>query len=338
VTEELIRKIYVASYSDNLSEQIELCLRETGILDRITGETRIAIKQNFTYPYYKPGVTTSPEVIRETVRILHRFTPHIAIVETDGGYHAWQATEAFKGHRMYDLEGEFGVEIVNLCDEDRQMIAFRSRGREYRLPLPVRLLHETDLLITMPVPKVHAMTGLTLAYKNQWGCIPDIMRLRRHYIFHDAIVAINRALKPVVLSDGTYFLDDNGPMEGTSVRMNLVIGATDAGTFDRYMSEMMGWSYKKIKHLRSAVKAGDMPAELNKISFNIPPTEAMKHVFRLRRGLRNFVALVAFKSRLLTWLGYESWFGRVILHAILYAIVGQPSERTTERSVLEKPD
>jgi hypothetical protein len=133
--------------------------------------------------YYKPGVTTSPQVIRAAVKILREFTPHIAIVETDGGYGAWQASEAFAGHGMNSLSEEFGVEIVNLNEEPRQLILFRSGRQNRQLPLPTRLLHETDVFITMPVPKIHCMTGLTLAYKNQWGCIPNIMRLRVHYIF-----------------------------------------------------------------------------------------------------------------------------------------------------------
>jgi uncharacterized protein (DUF362 family) len=199
-------------------------------------------------------VTTSPVVVREPVRILRAITSHIAIVETDGGYGAWKVADAFKGHGIDQLEREFGVKAVNLCDEPREMIHFRSRRQDCELPLPTRLLHHTDVFITMPVPKIHCMTGLTLAYKNQWGCIPDIMRLRRHYIFNDAIVAINQALKPEVLGDGTYFLDDNGPMAGTPVPMGLIIAANNAGAFDRYVSELMD-----IRGTRYVTCAGPSP-------------------------------------------------------------------------------
>jgi len=185
-------------------------------------------------------------------------------------------------------------------------------------------LHETDLFITMPVPKIHCMTGLTLSYKNQWGCIPDIMRLRRHFIFDDAIIAINRALKPAVLADGTYFLDRNGPMDGDPVLMDLIIAATDVGAFDRYVAEMMGFSWRSIRHLRRAVELGDMPSDLKDIEYNVPAAEARTHIYRLQRTFRNYIALIGFRSQFMTWLGYESWFGKAILHGILYAIVGKP--------------
>lgn len=321
---DLKRRVFVKKIEHSLQEAIRESMNGAGLLRHLTTSCRIVLKPNFTYPYYKPGVTTSPQVIRETVKILREYTSHIAIVETDGGYGAWLAKEAFNGHGMYALSKEFSLEIVNLCDESSELITFRSGRRDHKLPLPSRLIHDTDLFISMPVPKIHCMTGLSLSYKNQWGCIPDIMRLRRHYIFDEAIVAINRALKPVVLADGTYFLDRNGPMEGDPIRMDLIIGATDAGAFDHYMATLMGFPWGRVRHLRRAVELGDMPSDLKDIEYNVPPEEARAHTFRLQRTLRNYIALIGFNSRFVTWLGYESWFGKVVLHGILYAIAGKP--------------
>lgn len=323
-TKDRKRTVALVRQRGDLAADVREALQRSGILDRITPATRVALKPNFTYPYYKQGVTTSPSVIRETVRVLRERTDRIAVVETDGGYGAWAAIDAFRGHQIFELQKEFGIEVVNLCDEDAELIEFRSRGRRYRLPLPSRLLHGTDVLISMPVPKIHCMTGLTLSYKNQWGCVPDTMRLRRHYIFNDAIIAINKALRPAVLADGTYFLDKNGPMEGEPVSMGLLIGASDAGAFDRYVSELMDFSWKRVPHLRRAVAVGDMPRDLEKVETNIAPAAARTRTFTLQRTPRNWIALAAFRSRWITWFGYESWFGRVVLHAILYFIVGKP--------------
>jgi uncharacterized protein (DUF362 family) len=320
-------KVFLAQSSKGLANAICTALECTGILSRVKPDSRIALKPNLTYPYHKPGITTSPDFIRETVKLLRQTTRHLAIVETDGGYGAWAASEAFRGHGLDEVSNEFGVELVNLCTEASEPISFRSHLAFQTLPLPTRLLRETDLLISIPVPKVHAMTRLTLSYKNQWGCIPDIMRLRRHYLFNDAIIAINRTLKPVVLGDGTYFLDRNGPLEGDPVRMNLVIAATSTGAFDRYVSEVMGISWRTVPHLRRAAACGDMPASLSEIEWNISPEDVRSHQFSLDRGLRNWIALAGFKSRFLTWLGYESWFGRVPVHSILYGIVGKPVKR-----------
>lgn len=318
------RRVVLHPTAAGLDDAVHEVLRGIGALERLRGSARVALKPNFTYPFYKRGVTTSPAVIRAAVKVLRDYTPHIAIVETDGGYGAWRATEAFDGHDVWDMQRQYGVEVVNLNDEPRELITFRSRLRLRALPLPTRLLTGTDLFITMPVPKIHCMTGLSLAYKNQWGCIPDIMRLRRHYLFDEAIVAINQALRPMVLADGTYFLDDNGPMEGTPVPMDVIIGADSAGSFDRYVSELMDVPWQRVGHLRQAVRVGDMPASLDSVTCNVAPASARRHSFTLNRTLRNYIALTGFRSRLITWFGYESWFGRSVLHAMLYAIAGKP--------------
>jgi uncharacterized protein (DUF362 family) len=324
------RRVVVASSRSGLAPAIHGAATESGLLGRIRPDTRVALKPNFTYPRHKPGVTTSPEMIRETVRLLRQATSHVAIVESDGGYGSWSAQEAFHGHELHPLCEEFGVELVNLCDEPREIVRFESMGRETGLPLPTRLLHETDLFVTLPVPKIHSLTGVTLGYKNQWGCIPDTMRLRSHYVFNDGIVAINRSLRPMVLADGAYFLDRSGPLDGVPVRMDLIVGASDVGAFDRYVSDLMGFPWRRVAHLRHAARLGDMPARLEDISFNAEPAEWRTHTFRLRRTPRNWVALAGFNSRSLTWLGYESWFGRVVLHELFYAVIGRPAITRTE--------
>ena len=319
----LLRKVHCEKIGGDLRASIRAALDGAGILARIAPGARVALKPNFTYPFYKKGVTTSTEVIRETVRVLKDFTNSIAIVETDGGYGVWKAAEAFEGHGMYGIQKEFGVEIVNLCEEPSRPISFRARGSDFQLPLPIRLLDNTDLFITLPVPKIHNMTGLTLSLKNQWGCIPDTMRLRRHYIFDSAIVAIDKALRPAVLSDGAFFLDRSGPLEGEAVPMNLILAASDCGAFDRYVSELMGWDWRNAAHLRQAARDGVLPETLDGIQCNVPPSRFKQRDFKLQRSLRAWIALTGFKSRFITWLGYESWFGRGPLHWILYAIAGK---------------
>ena len=318
------RRVSIHKTEGNLEAVVRTALNEAGILDRIVSTTRVALKPNLTYPYYKPGVTTSPEVIRATIKAISHYSRHITIVETDGGYGAWSAKEAFEGHDLFRMAEDLGVRVVNLCDGEKEHISFKSGWRQRSLPLPKLLLRESDLFITMPVPKVHAMTVVSLAYKNQWGCIPDIMRLRRHSIFNEAIVAINKALKPAVLADGTFFLDQHGPLDGTPMRMDYIIAASDAGTFDRYVSELMGVDWRRVPHLRRAAALGELPQRLDEISYNLSPAEARTHTFGLKRSLRDWIAFVGFSSRFMTWFGYESWFGRVVLHAVLYAIAGRP--------------
>src|SRR5262245_52566771 len=111
------RRTAAHSSREGLAAAIRAALRDSGILDSVTSGSRIALKPNLTWPVHKPGVTTSPEMIRETVRILREFTRHIALVESDGGYGAWSAEASFRGHDLTALRDEFDVELVNLSRE-----------------------------------------------------------------------------------------------------------------------------------------------------------------------------------------------------------------------------
>lgn len=71
--------------------------------------------------------------------------------------------------------------------------------------------------------KVHAMTRVSLGFKNQWGCLGDKMRVTQRPVFDKVIVAINKLIKTVFASYGNYFLDYTGPMMGEAVPMNIVI-------------------------------------------------------------------------------------------------------------------
>src|SRR2546427_8885877 len=97
------RRVVVASSKDGLAAAILVAATESGLLLRLKSDTRVALKPNFTYPCHKAGVTTSPAMIRETVRLLREVTSRIAIVESDGGYGSWSAHDAFHGHGLQTL-------------------------------------------------------------------------------------------------------------------------------------------------------------------------------------------------------------------------------------------
>ena len=62
------------SFDGDPHAAVRSALTESGILARITDGTRVAIKPNLTYPYHRQGVTTTPAVLREAVKIIRERT------------------------------------------------------------------------------------------------------------------------------------------------------------------------------------------------------------------------------------------------------------------------
>ena len=143
----------------------------------IDPETRVFIKPNLTWKRPTPGVTVTPLFLRVLVEKLLSLTRNIMIGESEGGQASFRAEEAFDGHGIYELEREFGVKVVNLSRCKHEVARAMVGGKTVSVELPSILLHDTDVFITVPVPKLHALTGVSIGFKNQWGCLGDKMRV-----------------------------------------------------------------------------------------------------------------------------------------------------------------
>jgi uncharacterized protein (DUF362 family) len=318
-------KVFVDSFKDNgIHQTISAAFDWIDLGKIVFPGAKVFIKPNFTYSYYKEGVTTSPNVIEETVKLLSGFTSNIIIGESNGGSNAWQAEEPFAAHNLPHLSEKYGVKLVNLSKMPSEMAETNIAGKSVRVELPSLLLHEVDVFITMPVPKVHVMTILSLAFKNQWGCIPDVKRLRYHSNFDYTVLAVNKLVKTrIAIFDGTYFLDRTGPMVGEPVPMQMIIAANDPGAGNLVCSEIMGFPPHAIRHQRLAQKIGMMPKGLSAVILNKDLAQFRIHPFELQRTLKNYLALAAFRNGFLSWLVAESALAKPI-HQIYYAIFGAP--------------
>lgn len=321
---------------ERLEEQMLEASQTIGLEQDTKKAKTIFIKPNLTYPTYKKGVTTRKEFVHMLARTLVNINPNIRIYigEGEGGYNSFSMEEAFRDMGYFDIENEFRqVTIVNLSKVSSKIIELDTLKGPYSIALPEILLNEVDFSISCPLPKVHCMTKVTLSYKNQWGCLPDVMRLKNHYMFDYIISRVAEVLKfKYAFLDGKYGLNDNGPMMGDPVEVNWFVASNSLGAFDSVVSEMMGISWRKVKHLRVASKYGFIPNEKDIEIIGNP--NSLKRNFVLRRIFWNYPALAAFNSKYLTRFFYLSkWAG--LLHDIMYTFRKRPIEDETDTQELK---
>jgi uncharacterized protein (DUF362 family) len=284
----------------------------------------VFIKPNLTWPEHLPGVTTSPMAMEAVISVLRGRTQRIALGESDGGYHSFCAEDAFRGHGLPEMAQRLGVQLLNLSRLPAETLEMEIAGRPVRVTLPRFLLHEVEVFITLPVPKTHVMTGVSLAFKNQWGCIPSAMRLREHPEFDRKIVAINRVLHPrLAIFDGTYFLDGAGPMTGDAVKMDLLIAADGPGAASAVACKVMGIHPDSISHHRMARREGLFPADLGGVEINTPLDPFCRRQYKMRRAFLDWISLAGFHNRTLARLFWELPSAGP-LHTLLYAIRRNP--------------
>ncbi|MFB3778493.1 MAG: DUF362 domain-containing protein [Bryobacteraceae bacterium] len=280
---------------------------------------RVTVKPNLTFPMYRPGVMTSISAIQALLEHLSDAGCRVTVCEADsGGYNRFSMDEVFQATGLVELAGRFGARLVNLSREAAREVLVRTGLRRRGVPLPRLLVDETDLFITMPVPKVHANTVLSGAIKNQWGVIQEpSLRLKLHPVFPYVIHAVHQALpRTIVIMDGKYGLNRNGPMRGDPVELDWLLASDSVVAADLTMATLMGFDWHRVPHL--AFMARRHPeAAWDGIEWNTDYREFQRARFRLERQWTDLPGWFTFHSRVLAWLGYESRLAAP-LHRLLY--------------------
>lgn len=318
-------KVFISKINGRLQENILEAFQWIEWENIINPTSKIFIKPNFTYPTYKPGVTTSSVFLETLVKVLKTRCNNITIGETDGGYYAWKAEETFLNHNLYEIKKKYDIKVMNLYDSEIEYIEVRANSKIYKIPLPKFLLRDIDVLISAPVLKVHSMTKFTFGLKNQWGCILDPFRMRYHHIFKEAILQINEVLPPkILISDPFYLLTDKGPIQGKAVPLNIFIASDDIFAFDKVGCKILGLNIEEVDYLSYMKKLGKIPS-LNSLDINTNIEPFFTRQYNLKSSLKDKFIRKAFNSSYLTYLLYYSKFG-ILLHKFYYFLTGKKNK------------
>ncbi len=98
---------YITKF-DDLQSEIKKSLDFIDWKRQVKKDSIVFVKPNFTYPFYKEGVTTSPKLLRILLEILKDRADRVILGESDGGNHSFSADTSFKGHGMDEICKEIG--------------------------------------------------------------------------------------------------------------------------------------------------------------------------------------------------------------------------------------
>ena len=292
---------------DNLRDKIRDSLEWLNWGEKITPDSRLWIKPNLTFPEYREGATTSPHFMEALLDVLKERTSHLTVFEGDGGNNSYPAEKAFKAHNLYKICESRNVRLINISRMEWEWVDIPTKSKIRRVPLCREMIRDADMTISVPVPKMHFVARFTGAVKNHWGTIPDSMRLRNHYFFRYAINEIIKLLKSnITVVDGEYFMDDNGPVTGEPVKMDLVIAADNPLTADMVMMDIMDVDPGRIGYIKTAWENDMGPRTVADIELNQSIENFKTHKFSYHRDPVDYLAMLGFYSRIITWIVYLS--------------------------------
>lgn len=283
-------------------------LEKIGFFRDVPAGGRVFLKPNLTFPIFRPGVMTSFECIKAVTECLIGRGYRVIIGEADsGGYNRFSIDEVFKGMGIDQLAKETGAELVNVSFTEPEWVEMRVGRRALRIPFPKLLLREIDAFITLPVPKIHMNTLVSMSIKNQWGCIQEPSeRLKLHPYFAETMYEFNTRLpRAYSLIDGRYGLNRTGPMLGDVIDFNFVLGSNDLVAADRVCCRIMQIDESDVGYLRY-FKSRGWWSEFEDIAINTDLAQFQKEKFYLVRKWTDYPGLLCFNNAFLAWLGYHS--------------------------------
>ena len=294
-------------------------LEEVRFFEQVPAGAKVFLKPNLTFPVYRPGVMTSFECLQALTTLLAARGYSVIIGEADsGGYNRFSMDEVFKGMGIDQLARKTGASIVNLSFTEPEWLKVRVGSRRLRVPVPRLLLHDISAFITLPVPKMHLNTLVSMSIKNQWGCIQEPQeRLKLHPYFAEVMYELNRRLpRAHSIIDGRYGLTRSGPMLGDPVELNWLLVANDLVAADRVCCRLMQIDEAKVKYLRHFQNRGWW-SEFAHIRLRKDWERFRKTKFFLKRKWTDLPGWLCFHNSFLAWLGYRSPLA-AFAHWLLY--------------------
>lgn len=139
---------------------------------------------------------------------------------------------------------------------------------------------EYDIIVSIPVMKMHMHTGVTLAVKNMKGCLWRRSKVQLHMLppvagrsekpIDIAIADMAWALRPhLSIIDGTVGMEGLGPSAGAPKPLDAVVVSADAFAADAVACRLMGTRAEDIPHLRLGAERGYGVIDLEQM--NITP-------------------------------------------------------------------
>lgn len=251
---------------ETIAQEVESILSVLNWTELVQPNCRVTVKLNLSSIEDRTlqASNTDNRITEALCKILQQRTQRITLVESDGM--RYTAEDAFAKNGIYALAEKIDVNVVNLS---RQPQVYGLHPLLEKNGLPQMLLEDTDLFITLPVLKTHALTAFTGSLKNQWGCVPQYDRILLHKNLDELLPIINRLFKPgLALMDGIWGMEGRGPTNGKPRYMGVILGSRFPASLDATAMRLIGLEPTSSKHIRLAPDNILGPIDKNEIEID----------------------------------------------------------------------
>ncbi|MDR2017415.1 MAG: DUF362 domain-containing protein [Syntrophobacterales bacterium] len=284
-----IERVPETSTNEEVKTGLRRLIRKLGGLKRFVkpGQT-VVIKPNVVSDHglkdgeYKGGIITDIRVVRALTEILLPVAARVIIAE--GSSINRSETSKMFAHYGYDRLADMDRKKVSLVDLNKddtteKTILGGKRMVSRKIPLT---LERADVIISVPVLKIHFAAVASLSIKHLQGAVPPLEKYMTHFFgLWQNLVNIHHVIKPkLTIIDGLTGQEDFGPVSGVPKEMGLLIGGTNPVAVDSVAMKIMGLDPLASPPVWLAYMQGMGPVEENMITVVGPGIEEVMSPFR----------------------------------------------------------
>lgn len=208
-------------------------------------------------------ITTNPEVVRATIRLLKEKGANEVFVGDSPGLHS----SSFHAQNC-GIGNVCKEEGAIWCDFTDKPVTKAINGTKYKLPM-ARILDEVDLVFSLCKFKTHQLMYTTGATKNLFGTLPGLNKGACHVkcpsreSFAKLIVGIAETVKPdFCIMDGIIGMEGPGPANGRPRTLSLLLASESCYALDTAQAIIMGHDEKDIPILNEARRRHLIPSQI----------------------------------------------------------------------------
>lgn len=214
----------------------------------------------------RPGaaVTTNPEVIAAAIDVFQEAGAIVAIGESP-----IMGVDLEEAYRICGVTKIANARNCPLIDMDKRSFVVKSipGGKVIKTLQICEDINDFDVIVSIPVMKMHMHTHVTLSIKNMKGCLWRRSKVKLHMLppvegddnkpINIAIADMASVLRPhLAIIDGSVGMEGLGPSAGTPRELGVVVVSTDPFAADSVACELMGTSAGQTPHLAIAAQRG----------------------------------------------------------------------------------
>lgn len=187
------------------------------------------------------GATTHPMIFKAVAEIFKNTGANISYGDSPGFSTPENAAlkTGFAG-----VASDMGIPLADFREGKEIFFNDAIQNRKFTIAKGVL---ESDGLISLPKLKTHGFLKLSGSIKNQFGCVPGMLKSEFHVKlpnpvdFAKMLVDITSFIRPrLYIMDGIIAMEGNGPMNGDPREMDLLVFSADPVALDATVCRIIG--------------------------------------------------------------------------------------------------